>query len=113
MSIYNVEIDKYGNKYYYVNKTLHREDRSAIEYADGSKYWYKNGLLHRENGPAVDCTDGFKSWYKNGELHREDGPAIEWDAGAKNWYLNNKEYGVNDDFTNKSWKKFIKTLIFL
>ena len=55
---------------------------------------------------------GNKVWYKNGKYHREDGPAIEYATGDKEWWLNNKYYGYNNDFTNESWKRFIKTLIF-
>jgi len=86
---YDIKIDKFGNKFYYVNKKMHRED-----------------------GPAVEYIDGTKSWYKNGIPHREDGPAVEYPNGTKYWYLNGRMYGYNNDFTNKSWKSFIKTLIF-
>ena len=58
---------------------------------NGNKRWYLNGKLHREDGPAVECTDGAKFWYLNDELHREDGPAIEWTSGDKEWYLNGKQ----------------------
>ena len=78
----------------------------------GAKHYYLNTHLHREDGPAVEFTNGSKHWYKNGVRHREDGPAIEWSDGNKRWFLNDKKYGVNDDFTNESWKKFINTLIF-
>ena len=61
-----------------------------IEYANGDKAWYKNDELHREDGPAVECSDGSKVWYKNDKLHREDGPAIEWADGDKYWYKNGK-----------------------
>ena len=107
-----MSIDKSGTKRYYVNKVLHREDGPAIEYSNGSKYWYKNGKLHRENKAAIEYADGAKIWCKNGLYHREDGPAIEWASGAKEWWLNDKHYGSNNDFTNKSWKIFVKTLIF-
>ena len=89
MSNYEIKIDKYGTKSYRLN-----------------------GKLHREDGPSIEFKSGEKWWHKNGELHREDGPAIEEDDGTKYWYLNGKEYGVNDDFTNESWTRFIKTLIF-
>ena len=82
---YYVGIDKAGNKRYYVNKVLHREDGPAEEYVNGAKYWYKNGKLHREDGPAINLDNGTKEWYQNGS---------------------------NNDFTNKSWKIFVKTLIF-
>ena len=58
---------------------------------NGNKSWYLNGKLHREDGPAYECANGDKSWYLNGKLHREDGPAIEYANGYKYWYLNDKE----------------------
>ena len=78
----------------------------------GDKRYYVNNVLHREDGPAVENVNGNKYWYKNGKRHREDGPAIEWVDGDKDWYLNGKYYGENHDFTNESWIRFIKTLIF-
>jgi len=107
-----VGIDKYGTKRYYINKVLHREDGPAVEYANGDKIWYKNGERHRNGGPAIELASGYKAWYKNGLCHREDGPAIEYASEAKAWYLNGIEYGANNVFTNKSWKKFVKTIIF-
>jgi hypothetical protein len=56
----------------------------------GDKYWYLNGELHREDGPAVEWADGSKHWYLNSKRHREDGPAIEYANGDKSWYLNGK-----------------------
>ena len=86
---YDIKIDTSGNKRYYVNNVLHREDGPAVEYASGEKFWYNNGLLHREEGPASVLYGEFKYWYLNGKC-----------------------YGVNDAFTDNSWKTFIKTLIF-
>jgi hypothetical protein len=59
-------------------------------YTSGDKCWYLNGLLHREDGPAIEYGNGDKYWYLNGKLHREDGPAIEWADGDKYWWLNGK-----------------------
>ena len=84
---------------------------NIIKYANNTRY-YLDGLLHREDGPAIEWTDGTKEWYKNGLLHREDGPAKQCTNGYKSWYFNDKCYGTVDDFTNESWKRFIKTLIF-
>ena len=56
-------------------------------YENGNKRWYLNDELHREDGPAVIFTDGHKEWYLNDKLHREDGPAIEHRDGTKFWYL--------------------------
>ena len=95
---------------YYKNKQIHREDGPAIEFSIGTKIWYKNGKLHREEGPAIERADGDKLWYKDGKRHREDGPAIEYSDGQKDWWLNDKLYGYNNDFTNISWSKFVKTI---
>jgi hypothetical protein len=54
--------------------------------SDGDKFWYLDGKLHRE-----ECADGDKFWYLDGKLHREDGPAIEFADGDKFWYLDGKE----------------------
>ena len=59
---------------------------------NGNKYWWLNGKLHREDGPAVEYADDHKRWYLNGERHREDGPAVEDADGTKEWYLNGIEY---------------------
>ena len=85
---YNIKTDRYGTKYYRVKGRIHREDGPAVEFADGGKWWYKNGKIHREEGPAFERN------------------------GRKQWWLNNNFYGTNDDFTNESWQRFIKTLIF-
>ena len=59
----------------------------------GDKYWYKNGKLHRDNDlPAVEQSNGNKYWHKNGKLHRENGPAIEYYYGRKSYFLENKYY---------------------
>ena len=60
-------------------------------YANGDKFWYLNGQLHREDGPACEYAGGSKYWYLNGQRHREDGPACEYADGSKQWYLNGKK----------------------
>ena len=30
---------------------------------NGNKAWYLNGELHREDGPAVEYADGYKAWW--------------------------------------------------
>ena len=57
-------------------------------YYNGDKSWWLNGKLHREDGPAIEGTNGYKAWYLNGKRHREDGPALEYADGDKCWYLN-------------------------
>ena len=86
--------------------------RYSIIYTDGVKRYYEEGFLHREDYPAVEYDNGNKYWFKNGMRHRENGPAIEHVDGSKEWWLNHERFGVNNDFTNESWKIFVKTLIF-
>jgi len=64
-------VDKNGNKQWYLNGILHREDGPAMEYADGTKYWYRNGKRHREDGPGIEYADGTKYWYLNGIRYPE------------------------------------------
>ena len=80
---YNIKIDKCGNKRYYINNVLHREDGPAVEYVSGTKHWYRNGLLHREDGPAIECSNGYKAWYKN-DLRRYR----DWETDRKSTRLN-------------------------
>jgi len=67
---------------------------------NGDKFWFLNGKLHREDGPAVEYSDGSKKWYLNGKLHREDGPAIESSDGDKCWFLNGEEY-TEEEYNKK------------
>ena len=96
-----MEIDEYGNKFWYLNDKYHREDGPAIEYADGNKFWSLNGKLHREDGPAIETAEGDKSWFLNDKRHREDGPAVEYADGDKGcWYLNG-EYVTEEEVMSK------------
>jgi hypothetical protein len=88
-------VDKKGNKRWYKNRRLHREDGPAIEWADGSKSWFINGERHRIDGPAIEWADGSKLWFINGQLHRVDGPAMEWANGSKLWYIKSQPHRVD------------------
>jgi len=70
-----LQIDIHGNKFYYLNGHLHREDGPAVEYTSGTKEWYLNGKLHREDGPAVEWFDRNKAWYLNGRWTGDEQPA--------------------------------------
>ena len=72
-------------------------------YADGDKVWYLNGKLHREDGPACEYANGYKFWYLNDQLHREDGPAVEYPNGDKRWWLNGVKY-TEEEFNKKTSK---------
>ena len=79
-----------GEKQWYLNGKLHREDGPAREWANGKKEWWLNGQYHREDGPAREWADGSKEWWLNDKRHRVDGPAYEDADGTKRWYLNCK-----------------------
>jgi hypothetical protein len=40
-------------------------------YPSGDKFWYLNGKLHREDGPAIERSNGDKHWFLNGNLLSE------------------------------------------
>ena len=42
----------------------------------GNKRWYSNGKLHREDGPAVEWYDGGKVWYLNGQKYTKEEYAL-------------------------------------
>ncbi len=104
-----MKTDEWGNKFWYLNGKIHREDGPAVEYSSGTKFWYLNGKKHREDGPAVEYIDGGESWYLNGERHREDGPAVELADGYKEWYLNGEEV-TKEEVMGKSTVKLGKTV---
>ena len=81
-------ISNNGNKTWYKDGELHRDnDLPAIEHSLGNQ-WFINGERHRDNDkPAIEYTNGGREWYVNGELHRDNGkPAIEYASGCKEWY---------------------------
>ena len=88
---YTVKVYPNGDKFWWLNDKLHREDGPAYEGANGNKSWYLNGKRHREDGPAIEYASGTKAWHLNDKLHREDGPAMEWANGDKEWFLNDEE----------------------
>ncbi len=48
MKEYTVKVCDNGDRYWYLNGEIHREDGPAIEYADGSKRWWLNGINYTE-----------------------------------------------------------------
>jgi len=103
---YTVKVKDNGNKFWYLNDKLHREDGPAAEYADGDKFWYLNDKIHREDGPAIERANGNKFWYLNDKLHREDGPAYEGASGDKFWWLNGKK--VTEEEHNRMTSKVVE-----
>jgi hypothetical protein len=66
----------------------------------GNKYWYKDDNLHREDGPAIEMKNSRKEWWINGQRHREDGPAIEYNYGSKDWWFLNDQLVYSKDNNN-------------
>ena len=60
----------------------------AYSDSDGDKHWFLNGKLDRNDGPAVEDPDGTKEWYLNGfryteeEFNKKMSLAVEWTNNA-------------------------------
>ena len=67
--------------------------------AYGNKRWYVDGKIHREDGPAIILHTGTEIWCFDGEYHRLDGPAYIWVNSTPEWWFNG--YYVDDMI--KSW----------
>jgi len=72
---------------------------------NGDKYWFKDDQLHREDGPAVEDADDTKYWFQNGRLHREDGPAVEYAGGVTRWYFKGIFVGFGDKPDPTLWER--------
>jgi hypothetical protein len=107
-----MKIDTYGEKRWFLNGKLHREDGPAVEYPNGTKHWFLNGEWHRKDGPAYEGSDGTKQWFLNDKLHREDGPAVEEACGTKFWFLNDNEVSWQEVFKQaKTQEQQVRILI--
>jgi hypothetical protein len=100
MSAQYIEIDRFGDKFYYKDKKMtipHREDGPACEYANGSKFWFICGELHQEDGPAVEYGDGTKEWYIDGkELSEEKFNARKNSCNGKIVEIDGKKYKLTE-----------------
>jgi hypothetical protein len=107
-----IKIDQGGNKYYYWNDKLHREDGPAIEFVNGDKEWFFHGKYHRVDGPAIELASGHKEWwYFHGKLHRTNGPAIDHEG---KFFLHGKEYTEEEygKLGNNMSKEFLNNLYY-
>jgi hypothetical protein len=91
--------------------TLYRAAmKDGLTIIDGNKSWYLNDRLHRDDGPAVEYDNCYKSWWQHGQLHRADGPAIEYaDGTTKYWYYKGKQIFCS---TQQEFDKLIKLKAF-
>jgi len=77
---YEVVVHDNGDKFWYLNDKLHREDGPALEYASGNKYWYLKGKILTEaehkakTDPTVEMTmeEICKALGKNVKVKRND-----------------------------------------
>ena len=47
--------------------------KSTVQVSDfGNKFWWLDGKLHREDGPAVEYADGGREWWFHGEKVTEE-----------------------------------------
>ena len=69
MNKYKTENEVYKNV-----KKLTGKGYEFIVDKNGNKWWYLNGKLHRENGPAIEYADGTKVWYLNDNYYGNKEP---------------------------------------
>ena len=53
------------------------------------------------------------TFYKSGELNNTKNASYNNNSGHKVFYLNDEYYGDLNDFTKKSWRRFVKLQAFL
>ena len=75
----------------------------------GDYFWRKI----RDNNYTAIYYDYYVSFLKNGNYHNEKNATNYDGIKFKEFYLNNKCYGNHNDFTKKSWRKFVKLKVFL
>ena len=94
--------DEYGNYGENNGRLPETKEEPTMEIDDcGNKSWWLNGQLHREDGPAIEWDGGGSWWYLNGKRHREGGPAVEYADGSKYWYLNGEKVTEEEVMGNK------------
>lgn len=108
-----LDIDLIGNKRWYLNNQLHREDGPAQEFGAYSEESYKAYFLynkcHRDGKPAREWANGGKEYYQHGQLHRDDGPAVEHPENHKEWYLHGKKLNCE---TQEEFERLMKLKAF-
>jgi len=79
-----------------VNKPIMKTD----EYGD--KSWYLNDKLHREDGPAVESANGDKSWYLNGKEVTEEEVMGKYELEGPSFPRLGQEMGNSDNVNSPS-----------
>ena len=80
--------------------------KNGLNIIQGNKHWYKDDRMHREDGPAYIGADGFKTWSIHGKLHRLDGPAVITKESTRWCYEGKwiKEVSSQEEF--EQWLKY-------
>ncbi len=72
-------------------------------------YWVK---IVEDKLTAIHCERGVR-FVKDGDFHNNKNAAFITIKRHKEFILNDKNYGNQDDFTKKSWRRFVKLKAFL
>ena len=86
----SLEIGIRGSKWWWADRTLHRDNGPSIIKTSGYQAWYNYGKWHRTDGPAIIRPDGTVDWYNYGLLHRTDGPAVTCYDGTVEYWINDQ-----------------------
>lgn len=62
---------------------------------DGNRHWFLNGRLHREDGPAIEWSDGSKFWYLDGKLVTEQ-EVMKSSCSGKIVEIDGKKYKLEE-----------------
>lgn len=62
---------------------------------DGNRHWFLNGRLHREDGPAIEWSDGSKFWYLDGKLVTEQ-EVMKSSCSGNIVEINGKKYKLEE-----------------
>jgi hypothetical protein len=81
-------------------------------YKADPKYNYWDKILVNKL-TVIYCNNYLVRFFKNGTQHNTKNAAYFLEDKFKIFYLNAKEFGNQDDFTKKSWRKFVKLQAFL
>ena len=98
---YKVLIDQHGVQSWYLDGDL----RIKVE-VEGDKQYFKDGKLHRDDGPAIESINGYKEYFKDGVTHRDDGPAVIWQDGGKQWIVDGKRHRLDGPAVIWAWDEF-------
>ena len=86
---YTVRVHSSGDRLWYLNGELHREDGPAVEYADGDKWWFLNGLLltEEEHKRRTSKTKELKPcpFCESDFVNDTSPPAQQGESGAYFW----------------------------